>query len=180
MKKILFFLSLMAIGILSSCCKTKSDPCDGKKCPSNTTCDNGTCGCPDSYYVKGECVPKDDNTFYYAGKSCYCTPDTFAIVINKTSTTAAAYTMRFQSPLGGSLGSSSSKGNYFSTPSGDSISVIGILEGSFTNCDVKGKKCTSELLGKFKGPNQIDCTIRFFELSNYETTIDECKITLKQ
>jgi hypothetical protein len=45
---------------------------------------------------------------------------------------------------------------------------------------VKGKVCNTELIGKFKGLNQIDCTIRFFELSNYEKTIDECKITLKK
>jgi hypothetical protein len=178
MKKILSIFSL--IFAIASCCRTNNDPCDGKKCPSNTTCDNGTCVCQNSYNVKGQCVPKSDNTFYYAGKSCYCTPDTFALVINKLSATAASYSMRFQVPLGGALGSASSTDSYFPMPSGDSIRVVGILEGTFTTCDVKGKKCTTELLGKFKGPNQIDATIRFFELSNYEKTIDECKITLKK
>ncbi len=180
MKKILFLLPFIVLYILSSCCKTKPDPCDGKKCPSNTTCDNGTCGCPNSYYVKGECVPKDENTFYYAGKSCYCTPDTFAIIINKISATAASYSMRFQPPLGGSLGSKSAIDSYFPKPTGDSIRVVGLLEGTFTTCDVKGKKCTSELIGKFNGKNQIDATIRFFELQKPGITVDECKITLKQ
>jgi hypothetical protein len=181
MKKILFFLPFMVISLLSSCSKTKGDPCEGKKCPSNATCNNGKCECVNSYYVKGECVPKSDNTFYYAGKSCYCSPDTFALIINKTpGNNSASYQMRFQAPSGGALGSIASVDSYFPKPNGDSIRVVGILQGTFTNCDVKGKNCTSELIGKFNGPNQIDCTIRFFELSNYEKTIDECKITLKK
>jgi hypothetical protein len=182
MNKIIYYISIFIATILLSYCKPK-DACDGIKCTTNATCIDGTCVCQNSYNVKGECVPKDDNTFYYAGQSCYCTQDTFvALIISKKNpnSNSAGYVMRFQAPLGGALGSSSSVGEYFTMPSGDSIVVTGVLEGTYTFCDVKGKKCTSELLGKFKGPNQIDCTIRFFELSNYEKTIDECKITLKK
>ncbi len=108
MKKILFILSL--IFAIASCCRTANDPCDGKKCTSNTTCVDGTCVCQNSYNVKGECVAKDANTFYYAGKSCYCTPDTFALKITPSGNNTAAFSMRFQPPLGGSLGSSSAIG----------------------------------------------------------------------
>ena len=180
MKKILFFCSLVVVTLLLSCRKTKTNPCDGKVCPTNSTCNDGTCVCQNSYYVKGECVPKAANTFYFAGKSCYCTLDTFTLSINKTSATAAEYAIRFQPPLGGSLGGSLTTDSYFSSPSGDSIRFIGLLEGTFSNCLVKGKKCSTEFLGKFKGTDQIDGTIRFFELSDYDTTVDECKITLKK
>lgn len=178
MKKFLFIFSL--IFAITSCCRTASDPCDGKKCNASATCVDGTCVCQNSYNVKGECVPKDVNTFYYAGKSCYCTPDTFTLKITPLGNGAAEFNMRFQPPLGGSLGGAGATGTYISNPTGDSIKVFGILEGTFSNCEVKGKKCNTELIGKFNGKNQIDAVIRFFELKDYETTIDECKIILKQ
>lgn len=178
MKQLIYFLCFFLAFLVASC--KKKDTCETKNCQPNAACNNGKCECVDSYYVKGECVPKSANTFYFAGKSCYCTPDTFALIINKTSNASANYVMRFQPPTGGGLGSSSSSGEYFAKPDGDSIRIVGILEGTFTTCQVKGKNCTTELLGKFKNPNQIDATIRFFEAATHGITVDECKITLKR
>jgi hypothetical protein len=178
MKKVLYFLCF-SLAFLTISCK-KKDACETKSCQPNAVCNNGKCECVNSYYVKGECVPKSTNTFYFAGKSCYCTPDTFALIINEISANSASYQMRFQPPLGGGLGGASTTGEYFTKPDGDSIRIVGLLEGTFTNCSVKGKKCMTELLGKFKGPNQIDATIRFFETSIHGITVDECKITLKK
>jgi hypothetical protein len=179
-KTIQLICSMFAMVFLYVACSKK--PCEFSSCPPNSICNEGKCECVNSYKVLNACVDKGENTFYYTGKSCYAIPDTFTLEItkdpNKTQSNTVSFSaiLPFGNPTQKSPGNSITLGERFQSPSGDSIKVFGIFDYSYIN----GKECVNELFGKFKGPNQIDCTIRFFELSNYEKTLDECKITLKK
>jgi hypothetical protein len=177
MKKatILFFSYLFFTVLILSCKKKTVDLCEGKTCQNNATCTDGKCACDaNSYKVKDACITKDANTYYFAGKSYNCIPDTFTL---KMGITEQGYNfISCQIPFGTFSGSSSANSQRFKLPDGDSIRAVGV----FQKCNVSGIDCTTELLGKIKNTNELNLTVRFFELSNYSKTIDSYKITLKQ
>ena len=173
-------LILFLFGILLFCNACKKNLCETNNCPPNSICNNGKCECDNAYKIKDVCAVKDANTYYYTGKSYYAIPDTFVLTIvkdpnkNQGNTAAFSYLIPFYShpsPLsGGTLG------EFFKSPSGDSIQVFGVFQNSI----IKNKLCNSEISGRYRGTDFLDLTVRFFELSRYDITVDEHKITMRK
>lgn len=169
---------LLVLGILFSFCKkAKTDPCENKICGDNAICNTGICECvANSYKVGDGCIAKSANTFYFTGKGCYSVTDTFTFEIQpSTSSATGAYFQRVTTGVTNYL-SASASGNYYKKTDGDSIRTIGI----FKDIVINGKVCTNEVTGKYIGNNRLDLTIRFFELANFDKTIDKCKIMMKK
>ena len=145
--------------ITFSSCRKKMviDPCESVSCQKNAFCNDGKCECEgNSYKVRGSCITKDANTFYFAGKGCYCIPDTFTLQIVKDATNPQVATVAYVAPWLNTTAGAITNGSYYTMPSGDSIRVLGVFDG-LKGCDIKGKSCTAELLGKYKGTTgQLD------------------------
>lgn len=171
-----FFLSFVVL-LLGACCKKTSDPCDGVKCSSNQTCNDGKCECAvPSYKLRDVCIPKSDNTYFFGGKGCYCIPDTFTLTIRPNTITGSKTDFGYSIPFGNSFGGGTIQGDFYPKNDGDSLRILTL----FNSCTVKGKTCFDEVIGKKVGADQLMLTIRFFEPNNYDKTIDQCSIVMKK
>lgn len=169
-----FLLSAICLVALLVSCKKKADPCEGKSCPANASCIDGTCVCGTDYYKIGDtCFKKDTSTFYYSSQTtCNCLPNNFLLQL---ITAGGSHSIQYIFPYGESFGSVSSGCNYFPSMTGDSIRAI----QSYPTCNVKGKQAVMEFLGKIKN-KEMKLKVRFFEPNDYSTTLDECNLVLKQ
>lgn len=175
MKKVLIFLFF---GLLLNSCKDKCE----QACPPNAKCVDGECICSSNFHtLNGSCFEKKEDRFFFKGEGKYCIPPTFIFDIikdqNPNAPDEAIMTLIF--PSGNTFGSGggTQNGKYYKQSNGDSI-----LARVFpwpTICDINGLDATSEVSGKFnKDKTQLDLKVRFYELKDYNKTLDVINLKL--